>query len=146
QSVCVHTGLAPPSSVRQGRPMIARALQREFAFWGTPWHHRPALRSGLPRGVPMPGRRPQGDTAMPGGSLDVARAALDSATGQPCRLFWSPVTLQVLSPGRVTSSPFGTVPRRMPSALPSWLWRPAVFTAVVSALAETLLRDLADPD
>jgi len=83
---------------------------------------------------------------MLGGAFDVARAALDGASGQPCRLFWSPVTLAILAQGRVTMSPFGTVPRRMPSPLPSWLWPPAVFTAVVSALAEALLQDLAEPD
>jgi len=83
---------------------------------------------------------------MFGGSLDAARAALDSATGQPCRLFWSPLTLAILFQGRVMTWPFGPPLHRGPSPLPSLLWPPAVFSAVVSALAEALVRDLGDMD
>jgi len=41
---------------------------------------------------------PQGDTAVLGGSLDVARAALDNATAQPCRLFRSAATCGTMPP------------------------------------------------
>ena len=83
---------------------------------------------------------------MSGAWLDAARAALDAGNGRPCRLLWSPVSLAVLYQARVHMWQFGTPPARVPSALPSWLWPPAVFTAVVSALAEAFLRDLADGD
>ena len=83
---------------------------------------------------------------MFGGSLDVARAALDRATGQPCRLFWSPLTLAIVFQGQVTTLPFGPPLHRGPSPLPSWLWPTAVFSAVVSALAEALLQDLPNTD
>ena len=77
-------------------------------------------------------------------SLNVARPTLDGATGQPCRLFWSPVTLAILDRGRVKTRPCGAHPARGLATLPSCLWPRAVFTAVVSALAEALLHDVAD--
>lgn len=81
---------------------------------------------------------------MSGRWLDAARVALDEGAGRPCRLLWSPVSLAVLYQARVTTWQFG--PPRGPSPLPSRLWPRAVFTAVVSALAEAFLRDLAAPD
>ena len=81
---------------------------------------------------------------MSGTCLDAARVALDAATGRPCRLLWSPVSLAALYQGRVRTWHLGTPAPRGPRALPSWLWPPAVFTAVVSALAEAFIRDLTD--
>ena len=93
----------------------------------------------------MTGRRhAKRETAMHEASLNVARPTLDGATGQPCRLFWSPVTLAILDRGRVKTRPCGAHPARGLSTLPSCHWPRAVFTAVVSALAEALLQDLAD--
>lgn len=83
---------------------------------------------------------------MSGAELNVARAALDEGQGLPSRLFWTPVSLAVLSRGRVTAWPLGPRLAGMPPTLPSRFWpRPVVMT-VVSALADALLRDLADAD
>ncbi len=81
---------------------------------------------------------------MSGACLEAARAALEGGCGRPCRLLWSPISLGVLYQAGLTTWQFGTPPA--PAALPSWLWPPAVFTAVVAALAEALLRDLAAID
>jgi PAS domain-containing protein len=76
----------------------------------------------------------------------ISAHSLDAGNGRLCRLLWSLVSLAVLYQARVHTWQFGTPPGRVPSVLPSWLWPPAVFTAVVSALAEAFLRDLADGD
>jgi hypothetical protein len=78
--------------------------------------------------------------------LEAARAALDGGGGLPSRLFWSPVSLATLYRGRVKTWVCGAHPARGLSTLPSCFWPRAVFTAVVSALAEALLRDLADTE
>ena len=78
--------------------------------------------------------------------LEVARAALEGGHGLPSRLLWSPVALATLVRAGVNTWQFGACHARLPSALPSRLWPRAVFTAVVSSLAEALLRDLTDPD
>ncbi len=83
---------------------------------------------------------------MSGACLEAARAALDGGDGLPSRLFWSPVALATLYRARVNTWQLGAHPARGPSALPSWLWPQAVFTPVVSALAEAFLQDLADVD
>ena len=81
---------------------------------------------------------------MSGEYLEAARATLDGGGGLPSRLFWSPVSLATLYRGRVKTWACGAHPARGLSTLPSRLWPQSVFTAVVSALAEALLRDLAD--
>ncbi|HKX01761.1 MAG TPA: hypothetical protein VJX71_04625 [Methylomirabilota bacterium] len=64
----------------------------------------------------------------------------------PSRLLWSPVALATLYRAGVNTWQFGAHHARGLSALPSRFWPRAVFTAVVSSLAEALLRDLTDPN
>ena len=83
---------------------------------------------------------------MSGADLNAARAALDEGQGLPSRLFWTPVSLALLYRGRLKTWHLGPRPAGRPSLLPSRFWPRPVFTAVVSALADALLRDLADVD
>ncbi len=83
---------------------------------------------------------------MSGADLNAARAALDEGRGLPSRLFLTPVSLAILYRGRVNTWHLGPRPAGMLSLLPSRFWPRPVFTAVVSALAEALLRDLPDGD
>ncbi len=57
-----------------------------------------------------------------------------------------PVALATLYRAGVTTWQLGARHARVPPALPSRFWPHAVFTAVVSSLAEALLQDLTDPD
>ena len=83
---------------------------------------------------------------MSGTDLNAARAALDEGQGLPSRLFWTPVSLAILYRGRVNTWHLGRRPAARPSLLPSRFWPRPVFTAVVSALADAFLRDLADAE
>ena len=83
---------------------------------------------------------------MSGADLNAAKAALDEGQGRPSRLFWTPVSLAILYRGRVTTWHLGPRPMGLPSTLPSRFWPRSVFTTVVSALADALLRDLADAE
>lgn len=83
---------------------------------------------------------------MSGADLNAARAALDEGQGLPNRLFWTPVSLAILYRGRVNTWHLGPRPVGLPPTLPSRFWPRPLFTAVVSALADALLRDLADVD
>jgi len=71
---------------------------------------------------------------------------LDEGQGLPSRLFWTPVSLAILYRGRVNTWHLGPRPVGLPSTLPSRFWPRPVFTAVVSALADAFLRDLADAE
>ena len=81
---------------------------------------------------------------MSGTDLNAARAALDEGQGLPSPLFWTPVSLAILYRGRVKTWHLSRRPAARPSLLPSHFWPRPVFTAVVSALADAFLRDLAD--
>jgi len=81
-----------------------------------------------------------------GTDLNAARAALDEGQGLPSPLFWTPGSLAILYRGRVNTWHLGRRPAGRPSLLPSRFWPRPVFTAVVSALADAFLRDLADAE
>jgi hypothetical protein len=83
---------------------------------------------------------------MSGTDLNAARAALDEGQGLPSPLFWTPVSLAILYRGRVQTWHLGLRPAGRPSLLPSRFWPRPVFTAVVSALADAFLRDLAEAE
>jgi hypothetical protein len=83
---------------------------------------------------------------MSGTDLNAARAALDEGQGLPSPLFWTPVSLAILYRGRVKTWHLGRRPAARPSRLPSRFWPRPVFTAVVSALVDAFLRDLADAE
>jgi len=86
------------------------------------------------------------EARVSGADLNAARAALDEGQGRPSRLFWTPVSLAILYRGRVNTWHLGPRPVGLRSTLPSRFWPRPVFTTVVSALADALLRDLTDRD
>jgi len=78
-----------------------------------------------------------------GAYLHAAKAALEAGAGLPSRLFLSPVSLATLYRGRVKTWHLGAQPVGELAPLPSRFWPRSVFAAVVAALAEALLQDLA---
>ncbi len=80
---------------------------------------------------------------MSGAYLHAATIALEAGVGLPSRLFWSPVSLAILYRARVKTWHLGAQSVGALAPLPSRFWPRSVFAAVVAALAEALLQDLA---